>query len=135
MGIKPFLVASSLRAVMAQRLTRRICKNCAEPYTPTDADLDRLKITREDIEGLEFHIGKGCPECKKGYRGRLGVYEMFILDESIERLIYQMVDSGVIRKRAQELGMRTLREDAFRKAAAGLTTLQEVLRLTVDEQG
>ena len=135
MGIKPFLVASSLRAVMAQRLTRRICKNCAEPYEPTDADLDRLGITRQDIEGLEFHIGKGCPDCKKGYRGRLGVYEMFILDESIERLIYQMVDSGVIRRRAQELGMRTLREDAFRKAAAGMTTIQEVLRLTVDEQG
>ena len=135
MGIKPFLVASSLRAVMAQRLTRRICKNCAEPYEPTDADLDRLKLTRADIEGLQFHKGKGCPDCKKGYRGRLGVYEMFILDESIERLIYEMVDSGVIRKRAQELGMRTLREDAFRKAAAGLTTLQEVLRLTVDEQG
>lgn len=134
MGIKPFLVASSVRAIMAQRLLRRTCKSCGEPYVPTDNELERLGLTRQDIEGGEFKLGKGCPECKKGYRGRLGVYEIFILDQSIERLIYQLVDASVIRRRAQEIGMRTLREDGIRKAMAGMTTVKEVLRLTVDEQ-
>ena len=74
----------------------------------------------------------GCPECKKGFRGRIGIYEIFVLDESIQNLIYQLVDAGVIRRRAVEIGMKTLREDGILKAAAGITSISEVLRLTVD---
>lgn len=133
MGIKPFLVASSVRAIMAQRLMRRICKNCAQPYDITDADLERLEMTREQVQGMEFKLGEGCSDCKKGYRGRIGIYEIFILDNTIETLIYQKADASVIRKRAREIGMKTLREDGLLKAASGITTVQEVLRLTVDD--
>ena len=73
----------------------------------------------------------GCPECNKGYRGRMGIYEIFLLDNSIETLIYQRADSGVIKRRAKELGMRDLRDDGIRKAAMGVTSINEVLRLTV----
>ncbi len=131
MGIKPFLVASSLRAVMAQRLVRRVCKQCKQPYELTDEDLAQLEITREDADQGEFVTAVGCPECNKGYKGRMGIYEIFILDQSIENLIYKRADAGVIMRRARELGMKTLREDALRKAAMGLTTHKEVIRLTV----
>lgn len=83
---------------------------------------------------MTFKLGRGCGECKKGYRGRMGIYEIFILDDSIQNLIYQLVDASVIRKRAVELGMRSLRQDGLRKAAAGITTLQEVIRLTVGDE-
>jgi general secretion pathway protein E/type IV pilus assembly protein PilB len=131
MGIKPFLVASSLRAVMAQRLLRRLCKNCKQPYKPSDAELEQLGIDREYADKSQFMTAPGCQECNKGYRGRMGVYEIFMLDASIEDLIYQQADSGVIMRRAKALGMRTLRDDALRKAAMGVTSIQEVIRLTV----
>ena len=132
MGVKPFLVASSLRAIMAQRLLRRLCKTCGEPIELTDQQVDLLGMSREELADSTFKMGKGCSECKKGYRGRIGVYEIFILDESIHALIYQQADASVIRKRAIELGMRTLREDGLRKAAAGITTIPEVLRITME---
>jgi len=132
MGVKPFLVASSLRAIMAQRLLRRLCKNCAEPVELTDQQVELLGIPREELEKSTFKMGKGCSECKKGYRGRMGVYEIFVLDESIHNLIYQQADASVIRKRAVQMGMRTLREDGLRKAAAGITTIPEVLRITME---
>jgi len=131
MGIKPFLVASSLRAVMAQRLLRRTCKVCKQPYTLTDEEVQSLGITREIAEKSTFMMGVGCPECNKGYRGRMGVYEIFILDRSIEQLIFERADAGVIMRRAKELGMNTLRDDALLKAEMGMTTHHEVLRLTV----
>ncbi len=134
MGIKPFLVASSVRAIMAQRLVRRLCKTCRHPHEITDDEIDRLKAKREDFEGMEFMEGSGCSECKKGYKGRMGIYEIFILDDSIHNLIYELADAGVIRRRAMQLGMRTLREDGIRKAAAGITTIQEVIRLTVNDE-
>lgn len=132
MGVKPFLVASSLRAIMAQRLLRRLCKNCGEEVTLSDQQVDMLNMSREQLAKHTFKMGKGCSECKKGYRGRIGVYEIFILDESVHNLIYQRADASVIRRRAVQLGMRTLREDGFRKAAAGITTIPEVLRITME---
>ena len=134
MGIKPFLVASSLRAVMAQRLVRRLCKSCPKPHDITEAELEQLGITAADVEGMSFKDPNGCSECKKGYRGRMGIYEIFILDESIHNLIYQMADAGVIRRRAMEIGMRTLRQDGIRKAGAGITSISEVIRLTVADE-
>ncbi|NLE55137.1 MAG: Flp pilus assembly complex ATPase component TadA [Lentisphaerae bacterium] len=132
MGVKPFLVTSSLRAIMAQRLLRRLCKTCGEPIELTDQQVDLLGMSREELADSTFKMGKGCSECKKGYRGRIGVYEIFILDESIHALIYQQADASIIRKRAIEMGMRTLREDGLRKAAAGITTIPEVLRITME---
>ncbi len=134
MGIKPFLVASSVRAIMAQRLLRRACKFCSQKHIPTELEADKLGLTKEDIENSTYVQGTGCSECNKGYKGRLGIYEIFILDASIEGLIYQMADASVIRRRAMEIGMRTLRQDGMRKAAAGLSTLSEVIRITVNDE-
>lgn len=134
MGIKPFLVASSVRAIMAQRLLRRACKFCSQKHIPTELEAEKLGLTKEDIENSTFIQGTGCSECNKGYKGRLGIYEIFILDSSIEGLIYQMADASVIRRRAMEIGMRTLRQDGMRKAAAGLSTLSEVIRITVNDE-
>ena len=134
MGIKPFLVASSVRAIMAQRLLRRACKFCSQKHIPTDLEAEKLGLSKEDIENSTFVQGTGCSECNKGYKGRLGIYEIFILDASIEGLIYQMADASVIRRRAMEIGMRTLRQDGMRKAAAGLSTLAEVIRITVNDE-
>lgn len=134
MGVKPFLVASSVRAIMAQRLVRRLCKYCGEPHEVTDLELDMLDVSRESLGDMTFMMGKGCGECNKGYRGRMGIYEIFILDETIQHLIYAQADAGQIRRRALEMGMRSLRQDGLRKAAAGITTIQEVIRLTVGDE-
>ncbi|MGI6356074.1 MAG: GspE/PulE family protein [Lentisphaeria bacterium] len=134
MGVKPFLVASSVRAIMAQRLVRRLCKYCGEPHEVTALELDMLDVSRESLGDMTFMMGKGCNECNKGYRGRIGIYEIFILDETIQHLIYAQADAGQIRRRAMEIGMRSLRQDGLRKAAAGITTIQEVIRLTVGDE-
>ena len=133
MKIKPFLIASSLRAVMAQRLLRRLCKQCKAPHVLTEVEIEQLEISPDFIKKSNFMKGAGCSECKKGYKGRMGIYEIFILDESIEDLIYGKADASVIGHRAREIGMRTLRQDALRKAAMGMTTVQEVMRLTVSD--
>ena len=134
MGIKPFLVASAVRAIMAQRLVRRVCKNCSVPTEPTEEELDFLGLTSDDFADANLIKGTGCTECSKGYKGRMGIYEIFILDDSIQGLIYKKADAGVIRERARKLGMRSLREDGLRKAASGITTLEEVIRLTVGDE-
>jgi len=134
-GVKPFLVASACRALMAQRLVRRVCKRCAQPYQPTQAELKALKIDPEQAKGAKFLRGKGCPDCNNtGYKGRMGIFEIFVVDDEVRQLIYQKVSATVLRARAREMGMRTLREDGARKVLAGLTTPQEVLRVTVMDQ-
>jgi len=133
-GVAPFLVASSSRALMAQRLVRKICKKCAAPYTPTETELKSLGITNDMLEGANFLKGKGCNDCSKtGHRGRFGVFEVFVIDDEARKLIYERVPSSVLRARAREMGMRTLREDGTRKVLAGLTTVDEVVRATVAE--
>jgi general secretion pathway protein E/type IV pilus assembly protein PilB len=134
-GVKPFLVASSTRALMAQRLVRKICRRCAMPHTPTDTELRSLNLTPGNIPaGATFMMGKGCNECNgNGYRGRFGVFEIFVIDDEARKLIYDRVPSSVLRIRAREMGMRTLREDGVRKVLAGLTTAEEVVRSTVGD--
>ena len=134
-GVKPFLVASSTRALMAQRLVRKICRRCAAPYTPTDTELRSLNMDPANIPaGATFMMGKGCNECNGGgYRGRFGVFEIFVIDDEARKLIYDRVPSSVLRSRAREMGMRTLREDGVRKVLAGLTTAEEVVRATVGD--
>jgi len=133
-GVKPFLVASSTRALMAQRLVRKICKKCAQPYQPTESELISLNLDSSKIAGATFMRGKGCNDCNKTtYRGRFGIFEIFVIDDEARKLIYDRVPSSVLRARAREMGMRTLREDGARKVMAGLTSAEEVIRATVGD--
>ena len=135
MGVKPFLVASSCRAIMAQRLMRKICHRCKEPYTPTQYEMDALKMDAKELQKTTVYRGRGCPECgKTGYRGRTGVYEIFELNEEVRQLVYERVPSNVLRARAREMGMRTLREDGVRKIMAGVTTPEEVISITQGDE-
>jgi general secretion pathway protein E/type IV pilus assembly protein PilB len=133
-GVKPFLVASSTRCLMAQRLVRKVCKQCAAPWMPPENELRQLGLDASNIQGATFMKGKGCSNCNNtGHRGRFGIFEIFIIDDDARKLIYEKVSSSVLRNRAREMGMRTLREDGIRKVLAGLTTPDEVIRATVGD--
>ena len=135
MGVKPFLVSASLRAALAQRLVRAICQNCKGPYQPTSAELAVLGITEEQASGATFMKGAGCGKCgDKGYRGRKGVFEIFEVNQEIEEMIYNNVSIVELRNKAREMGMRSMRNDGFRKVLAGITTLDEVLMVTTEEE-
>jgi type IV pilus assembly protein PilB len=134
-GVKPFLVASSTRCLMAQRLVRKICKKCAQPYEATDAEMRALSLTPEMVAGGTLRKGRGCNDCgNSGCRGRFGIFEIFVIDDETRKLIYDKATSSVLRARAREMGMRTLREDGIRKVLAGLTTAEEVIRSTVGDE-
>ncbi len=134
MGVKPFLVASSVRAVMAQRLLRRVCKNCGEPTTASPTEIRMLDLDDKFLSQAKLMKGRGCEVCGgTGYKGRVGIYEIFMLTDEMQDLIYQKVASATIREAARKSGMRTLREDALRKAASGITTLSEVIAATVGD--
>jgi type IV pilus assembly protein PilB len=133
-GVKPFLVASSTRCLMAQRLVRKICKQCGEPYTPTEQEMRALSITPEMMKTATMMKGRGCANCSNtGNRGRFGIFEIFNIDDEARKLIYDKVSSSVLRARAREMGMRTLREDGIRKVLAGLTTPEEIIRASVGD--
>lgn len=133
-GVKPFLVAASLRATMAQRLVRRICQKCKEPHTPDPLQLRALNMTPDQVSSATFMMGKGCPNCHNtGYRGRMTIVEIFTVSEEIERLIYENSSTSAIRRKAREVGMRSLRDDGIRKVTSGLTTPDEVLAVTVGD--
>jgi general secretion pathway protein E/type IV pilus assembly protein PilB len=135
MGVKPFLVASAVRAIMAQRLIRKVCSKCRGPYTPTDYEMEVLKLNPDEMKNATMVRGNGCNECSRtGYRGRMGIYEIMPVDEEVRRLIYEKVPSNVMRARARELGMRTLREDGIRKIMAGITTPEEVISITQGDE-
>jgi general secretion pathway protein E/type IV pilus assembly protein PilB len=135
MGVKPFLVASAVRAIMAQRLLRRICKNCSAPYTPTPTEVRLLGLSEEYLQTRQFCRGTGCEVCGgTGYKGRIGIYEIFKLSTEIANLVFNNVSTGVIREAARRGGMRSLRDDALRKAEAGTTTLDEVIKATMMDE-
>ncbi|MEI6076868.1 MAG: ATPase, T2SS/T4P/T4SS family [Verrucomicrobiota bacterium] len=134
-GVKPFLVASSTRCLMAQRLVRKICKKCAAPYTPSDAEMRALGLKPEELKNANVQKGRGCQNCNNsGNRGRFGIFEIFVVDDDARKLIYDRVPTNVLRSRAREMGMRTLREDGIRKVLAGMTTPEEVIRATVGDE-
>ena len=131
MGVEPFLISSTLQGVLAQRLVRTSCKKCRIAYEPTEAVLSELGLTKESTQGRPFYYGKGCMECNEtGYKGRKGLFELLLMSEPIRELINMRAPSGVIRGRALELGMRTLREDGIRSVLDGETTVEEVLKYT-----
>ncbi len=134
-GVKKFLVASSVRAIMAQRLVRKVCANCTEPYEPTEAELKSLNLKQEQIEAANFRKGRGCEKCRNtGCKGRMGIFEICVLDDEIRRMINEGLGVSAIRQRARDLGMRTLREDGIRKVLAGMTTPDEVISATMGDK-
>ena len=134
-GVKPFLVASSTRGIMAQRLVRKVCEKCKEEYPPTDAELRLLGPAAAQLEKAILYRGKGCNDCRfTGHRGRLGLFEVFVLNDDVRNMIFSRVSAADLRNSARQLGMRTLREDGLRKVVAGVTTLPEVLRVTMGDQ-
>ncbi|MFQ5521381.1 MAG: GspE/PulE family protein, partial [Candidatus Methylomirabilia bacterium] len=135
MGCEPYLVASVLEGVLAQRLVRKICQACRIPAAPTPADLHALGIA-EARETTSLFKGAGCEECRgTGYRGRAGLFELFAITEEVRGLILRKAPAGEIRRHAAERGMVMLREDAWAKAKAGMTTVEEILRVTQEDDG
>lgn len=131
LGIKPFLLSSSLSCLMAQRLVRVICDKCKEPCTPTDTELKLLGPAAAQFAKAQIFKGKGCSACgKTGYSGRKGIYEIFVINDEVRALIYKQLPASELRQKARELGMRTLREDGLRKVLSGITTLSEVFAAT-----
>jgi type IV pilus assembly protein PilB len=131
MEVEPFLISSTLEAVLGQRLVRKVCDNCKKPFKPDKTTLDRLSIAARDIGDRPFYQGAGCAQCNNtGYRGRKGIYEYLSITDPIRDLINQRQPTLVIRTRAIELGMRTLRQDGIRNILDGYTTVDEVLKYT-----
>ncbi len=131
MGVEPFLIASSLEGVLGQRLVRRICQNCKTPYEPSETLLRQIGLSIHDIGDKNFYYGTGCEQCNRtGYKGRKGIYEFLDISEPIRELISQRAPSVVIRQKAIELGMSTLRADGLRSIFEGETTIEEVLKYT-----
>ncbi|MFM1548267.1 MAG: GspE/PulE family protein, partial [Lentisphaeria bacterium] len=131
MGVEPFLITSSVEGILAQRLVRRICANCKTSYDPTDTELEALGLDRDESGGMQFAYGKGCNECNDtGYRGRKGIYELFILTPVIRELVNDKQPASVLTAKAKEEGMRSLREDGIRSIIDEISTVEEVLKYT-----
>ncbi len=134
MGIEPFLVSSSVVAIIAQRLVRTICPVCKTAYRPDDEELMEIGISRDLLQDDVLYKGKGCVNCvNTGYKGRTGIYEILIIDDEIRSMITREVDSSMIKHAAIKKGMTTLKEDGIKKVVSGITTVKEILRVTQDE--
>ena len=135
MGVKNFLVASALRAVMAQRLVRAICTECRQEYDADPAEIRSLGLDPVQYAGAKLFKGAGCARCNNsGYKGRKGIFEIVRMDDEIQQMIFNNAPARDLRARARESGMRTLREDGVRKTLAGITTVSEVLRVTMGDE-
>jgi type IV pilus assembly protein PilB len=131
MGVEPFLISSTLMGVLGQRLVRTICKNCRTPFEPTEAQLSLLNLSPHDLGDKVFYYGRGCSNCNDtGYRGRKGIYELLIVNDAVRTLINERAPTVVVRQKAVELGMVTLREDGLRGIFEGDTTIEEVVKYT-----
>jgi len=132
MGIEPFLVASTMIGVLAQRLIRRVCANCKYEYTPTDDELKMLGITREDVAGRPFYKGRGCEVCNNsGYKKRVGIFELLMITPAIKQLINEKKPTQYIKEQAMREGMVTMRQDGINQMLDGVTTCKEVLQYTI----
>jgi type IV pilus assembly protein PilB len=131
-GVQPFLVASSLHAIMAQRLVRRLCTHCKHPAELSETEMRALRIEPSQIGDAQVMKANGCEYCRHtGYRGRMGIFEIFIIDDEVRHMISKRTSAFLLRQRARELGMRTLREDGVRKVLSGLTSADEVISVTI----
>jgi general secretion pathway protein E len=130
-GVEPFLISSSVLAVIAQRLIRVLCNNCKQPYTPDHMTLERIGITADQFQETTVYRAEGCENCfHTGYKGRTGIFEIMLLDSSLKSLILTTYDSGQIKNAALDLNMVTLRRDGIQKVLSGLSTIEEVIRVT-----
>ena len=131
MGVEPFLISSTLMAVLAQRLGRTVCKKCRTPFEPTESQLSMLNLSPHDIGDKVFYYGRGCQACNDtGYKGRKGIFELLVIGEALRRLINERAPAVVLRQKAVELGMATLREDGMRCIFDGQTTIEEIVKYT-----
>ena len=119
---------------MAQRLVRKICRHCKRPYTPDAKEVRSLNINPAQAASGTFAKGDGCADCNAtGYRGRMGIFEIFVINEEIQKMIYENAGTARLRAKGRSLGMRTMREDGARKVTSGLTTIEEVVSITVGD--
>ena len=133
MGVEPFLIAATLESIIAQRLVRTICSKCKTPYEPSEEELAMLNLTEDKIAGQNFYYGKGCEQCNDtGYKGRSALFEILDVNEKVRELILQKASAGQVRAEAQRMGMHTLRDSGIQKIFLGLTTIEEVVRETLD---
>ncbi|MFH1012705.1 MAG: GspE/PulE family protein [Candidatus Peregrinibacteria bacterium] len=140
MGVKPFLITSSIRGIIAQRLVRKICEHCKEPYRPEPAVLEDIRkelmgvsekdLPKEILAKGELFRGKGCGQCSAGYKGRTGIFEIMEMDRDIEKLVLENASDDTLMEEAKKRGMLTLKQDGFIKALKGITTVEEVYRIT-----
>ena len=130
MGVKPFLVASAVLAIMGQRLIRLLCKECKEPYEPTETELRMVGLSSTDIADQVLYRPVGCPKCTDGYKGRCGIYELLEMSSELRDMTFKKMPSKDIRNKARSEGMVALQEDAVRKLLSGITTIEEILRVT-----
>jgi type IV pilus assembly protein PilB len=136
LGLEPFLVTATLEGIIAQRLVRKICLNCKAEYTPAEEQLMELELRPEDVAGKKFYYGKGCENCNNtGYRGRMGIYEIMLLDDDMRDLIIKHASTQVLRAEARKRGMRPLRACGLMAIYDGVTTIEEVVRETIMEEG
>ncbi len=135
MGIKPFLVSSAVQAVSAQRLVRRICKNCKAEYRPTDKELELVGLDPEEVQDVTFHKGEGCENCNRsGYHGRTTVLELLLMDRQIREMVIKHTPTIDLKNAARRKGMRTLRDDAWLKVFTGVTSLEEAVAITQQDE-
>ncbi|MFN4243813.1 MAG: type II secretion system ATPase GspE [Tepidisphaerales bacterium] len=135
LGIEPFLVTAAIEGVIAQRLVRRICTQCKTEYTPTEEQLMELELRPEDVVGKKFYYGRGCDNCNNtGYRGRMGIYEIMLLDDDLRDAIMKHASTQLLRQMAKARGMRTLRQSGLLAIYDGITTIEEVVRETIMEE-
>jgi type IV pilus assembly protein PilB len=131
MGVEPFLISSTLMGVLAQRLVRTICKKCHTAFEPSEKQLSLLNLSPHDIGEKTFYYGRGCSTCNDtGYKGRKGIFELLIVSEAIRALINERAPTAVVRQKAMELGMVSLRQDGLRSIFDGDTTIEEVVKYT-----
>jgi type IV pilus assembly protein PilB len=135
LGLEPFLITATLEGILAQRLVRKICKNCKELYEPTEKQLIELGLKPEDVQSKTFYYGRGCDQCNStGYRGRVGIFEIMIFNDEIRGLIMNHASTNVLRNAAQKAGMRSLRVKGLNAIYDGLTTIEEVVKETAVEE-
>jgi type IV-A pilus assembly ATPase PilB len=131
-GVQPFLVSSAVRAILAQRLVRKLCSICRQPHEMTEAELSALGLDPEQLSEATVMKHVGCDACKhRGFKGRMGIFEIFLIDDEVRHMVNEKASTVELRKRAREMGMRTLREDGIRKVLAGMTTAEEVISSTM----
>ncbi|MEA1927652.1 MAG: ATPase, T2SS/T4P/T4SS family, partial [Candidatus Auribacterota bacterium] len=131
MGVEPYLVSSSVVGIMAQRLVRNICPHCRESYPAREESLREIGLTLDDLPDGKLYRGLGCEKCyQSGYMGRSGIFEILLVDDDIRRMILERTNTGVIKKAALKKGMLTLRMSGAQKVAEGITTIEEVIRVT-----